>query len=413
MNTWMIRGAALAVAACLALPHAVDARSTASTVVQQVSPAWVAPNGLTGGGRALIEVLERADLDGFPNGPDIADRATALADARAIEDANKLLTAAWVDYVRTIERPVAGMEYADPEAKPVIQSEDQILSAAVRTSSLAAHVAKVSEINPVYADLRRAAIAELTLTGHKPDARVLDSLARARTVVPDGRAIIVDAASANLWMIDNGRIVGTMKVITGDVDNQTPMIASAIRQATANPYWNVPADFTRETIAPRIREQGIKYLTERDYEVYASNFVGAPAIDPAMVDWAKVETGEVKVRLRRGPGEWNSMGRVKFGFANSSDIYLHDTPDKNLFAKEDRNVSHGCIRLSDAPALAAWLGRPLSEAGSAPEQALALPAAVPIYITYMTAGVEHGRLALRDDVYGRDRSAGVRAAIGR
>lgn len=413
MIAWTIRGAALAAAACLALPQSADARSAAFTVSQQAAPAWVSPAGLTEGGRALVAILDHADLDGFANGPAIAKRAAALADAGAINDANVLLTAAWVDYVRTIERPVAGMEYADPAARPVIQSEDQILSAAARTPSLAAHVAKVSKINPVYADLRRAAIAEMTLTGRHPDARVIDSLARVRTMMPDGRAIIVDAASANLWMIDSGRIAGTMKVITGDVDNETPMIASVIRQATANPYWNVPADFTRETLAPRIREQGIKYLTDRDYEVFASNFVGGPTIDPATVDWAKVETGEVKVRLRRAPGEWNSMGRVKFGFANSGDIYLHDTPDKTLFAKEDRNLSHGCIRLSDAPALAAWLGRPLSEAGDAPEQALALPAAVPIYITYMTAGVEHGRLALRDDVYGRDRSVGVRAAIGR
>jgi murein L,D-transpeptidase YcbB/YkuD len=97
------------------------------------------------------------------------------------------------------------------------------------------------------------------------------------------------------------------------------------------------------------------------------------------------------------------MGRIKIGFPNGSDIYLHDTPNKALFAQEDRTLSHGCIRLEDAERLGRWLmGREPQAASSDPEQNVLLPAPVPIYVTYLTAHVDGGQLAFVDDIYGRD-----------
>jgi murein L,D-transpeptidase YcbB/YkuD len=97
------------------------------------------------------------------------------------------------------------------------------------------------------------------------------------------------------------------------------------------------------------------------------------------------------------------MGRVKFGFPNSYDIYLHDTPMKDLFAQDDRTISHGCIRLEDAERLADWmLGRDPQTVSNAPEQNVQLPTPVPIYITYLTAQVQDGQLTFVDDIYGRD-----------
>ena len=137
----------------------------------------------------------------------------------------------------------------------------------------------------------------------------------------------------------------------------------------------------------------------------------APAVDPATIDWAAVAAGSRTVKLRRKPGEWNSMGRMKFGFANASDIYLHDTPTKELFAGADRNLSNGCIRLADAPRLARWLLGREAVAGSAePEQHVALPTPVPIYITYLTAHATDGRIAFVDDVYGLDSNGSARVA---
>jgi murein L,D-transpeptidase YcbB/YkuD len=105
------------------------------------------------------------------------------------------------------------------------------------------------------------------------------------------------------------------------------------------------------------------------------------------------------------------MGRMKFGFANAADIYLHDTPSKDLFAQDDRNLSHGCIRLQDAEALGRWLlGRDPQAASKDPELNVPLPTPVPIYVTYLTAQVDGGQLSFVDDSYGRDAGRGVSVA---
>ena len=97
------------------------------------------------------------------------------------------------------------------------------------------------------------------------------------------------------------------------------------------------------------------------------------------------------------------MGHLKFGFPNASDIYLHDTPVKELFAQDDRDLSHGCIRLEDAERLGRWLmGREPETASKEPEQNVLLPTPVPIYVTYLTAQVNGGQLSFVDDIYGHD-----------
>jgi murein L,D-transpeptidase YcbB/YkuD len=103
---------------------------------------------------------------------------------------------------------------------------------------------------------------------------------------------------------------------------------------------------------------------------------------------------------------------VKFGFPNAYDIYLHDTPVKETFAQDDRDLSHGCIRLQDAEKLARWmLGRDPQSASNAPEDNVALPTPVPIYVTYLTAQAQNGELSYVDDIYGRDAAAMQVAAL--
>jgi murein L,D-transpeptidase YcbB/YkuD len=199
-----------------------------------------------------------------------------------------------------------------------------------------------------------------------------------------GRYVLVDAASARLFMVEDGEVVDTMKVIVGKPTTQTPTIASKIYYATLNPYWNVPSDLARTLIAPRVLEQGVRYLKEHNYQVLDGFGEDAQLISPAKVDWKAVAAGRATVRMRQLPGPANSMGRVKFGFPNNAGVYLHDTPKKELFASDERQLSNGCVRLEDAPRLARWLmGRDPSEFGSTPEENVLLPQAVPIYITYL------------------------------
>ena len=197
-----------------------------------------------------------------------------------------------------------------------------------------------------------------------------------------GRYVLVDAASARLFMVEDGRVVDSMKVVVGKPGSQTPTLKSTLLAATLNPYWNVPPDLAQKIIAPRVLEDGLSYLEERGYEV-VSGFAGDVSRIPAeSVDWQSVADGTTLVYVRQLPGPGNSMGEVKFTIHNGNGIFLHDTPNKDLFEKDRRYFSNGCVRLEDAARLARWLfgGEPRM-ASAAPEQHVPLPRPVPIVIT--------------------------------
>jgi L,D-transpeptidase YcbB len=201
-----------------------------------------------------------------------------------------------------------------------------------------------------------------------------------------GRFILVDAASAKLFMIEDGQIRDSMKVIVGKSGAATPEIESVIHFATLNPYWHVPPDMARRIIAPRVLKEGTSYLRNQGYEVISAFAVGAEVVKPESVDWRAVAAGKEKVYVRQLPGPRNSMGQLKFGFDNDDGIFLHDTPQKELFAESQRNLSGGCIRLEDARRLARWLMKeePANMAKD-PEQHVRLPQPVPIRIAYLNS----------------------------
>lgn len=177
-----------------------------------------------------------------------------------------------------------------------------------------------------------------------------------------------------------------MRVIVGKPASATPVMKSVLRSATLNPYWNVPTDLAQSIIAPRMVEQGSSYLRKNRYIVVSAFSSDAREIPADSIDWKAVAAGRAKVFVRQLPGRTNSMGQIKFGFAGSDGIFLHDTPNKTLFAETDRRLSNGCVRLEDAPRLARWLfGSDVAPPSTAPEQEVRLPAPVPIVITYANA----------------------------
>jgi murein L,D-transpeptidase YcbB/YkuD len=389
----------------------VDASTSAFYASRRGAPLWLRDGPDSPAARELISVLMRAPLDGFAAAPQLAQQAQALmarasaGDQAALASADQLLSSAWVRYVQTLQRPPAGMTYADPWVAPRPQSATNILLIAAAAPSLSAHVRTVSSVNPIYAELRDAAWAQLQSSGSAPDPRLLASLDRARDIPVHDRYVMVDTAGARLYMIDNGRIVDSMKVIVGKADpsTQTPMLASTIYYATLNPYWHVDGEMVRSLIAKNVLEQGLGYLKVHGYQVMPADVNNNSLLDPAKVDWHAVAEGREVVRVRQLPGPGNSMGRVKIGFPNGSDIYLHDTPNKEAFAQQDRDLSHGCIRLEDAERLARWLmGREPQTASREPEQNVQLATPVPIYVTYLTAQVRDGQLTYLNDIYGRD-----------
>jgi murein L,D-transpeptidase YcbB/YkuD len=215
---------------------------------------------------------------------------------------------------------------------------------------------------------------------------------------------IVDAGAARLSLWENGRMVDSMKVVVGKAETATPMMAAYIKFASVNPYWNVPPELVKNLIAPRVVAQGASYLTEREYEVSTDYGDDAKRLDPNSVDWQAVVDGRQEVRLRRLPSPANSMGMMKFMLPNYFGIYLHDSPEKDHFTKNELWISNGCVRVEDYKRFASWLFGGYVPKGKDPkvEEEVNLPKPVPVYMTYLTVQPTATGVQFLPDPYGRD-----------
>jgi murein L,D-transpeptidase YcbB/YkuD len=216
--------------------------------------------------------------------------------------------------------------------------------------------------------------------------------------------LLVDAGDARLSMWENGRKVDEMKVVVGKAETATPMMAAYIKYASVNPYWNVPPELVRSLIGPRIVAQGVSYLTDREYQVLTGYGDDAKTIDPHDVDWQAVVDGRQDVVLRRLPSPANSMGMMKFMLPNYFGIYLHDSPEKDHFTKNELWISNGCVRLEDYKRVARFLFNGEIPKGDDPkvEKEVDLPQPVPVYMTYLTAQPTANGIQFYPDPYGRD-----------
>jgi len=206
-----------------------------------------------------------------------------------------------------------------------------------------------------------------------------------------GRLIVVNIPEFELYMDSAKTILFQMDVVVGAEGHNTTMFSGNLNQIVFSPYWNVPPSIVKKEILPGIKRNK-NYLDEKDMEITG-------------------EEGGLPV-VRQLPGPKNSLGKVKFLFPNSYDIYLHDTPEKGLFKRSIRDLSHGCIRLSDPVKLANYLleNSPVwtpekqdSAMNSGVEQFVKLKNTVPVIITYYTAWVDDkGILHFADDIYGHD-----------
>ncbi len=216
--------------------------------------------------------------------------------------------------------------------------------------------------------------------------------------------VVVDSGDARLSMWENGRKVDEMKIVVGKPETATPMMAAYIKYASVNPYWNVPPELVRNLIGPRIVEQGTSYLKIREYQVLTDYSPDAQEIDPDTIDWQAVVDGRQDVRLRRLPSPANSMGMMKFMLPNYFGIYLHDSPEKEHFTKNELWISNGCVRVEDYKRLAAFLFDGSVPKGRDPkvEQEVDLPQPIPVYMTYLTVQPTTDGLQFMEDHYGRD-----------
>lgn len=388
-------------------------------------PLWMTRSGPRPEALRLAGEIARAEDHGLDpkryGSAELADAVETAASggASARARAELLLSRAYPAFVRDLRVPAAGgkgMTFVDEELAPRAPAARALLEAAAAAPDLGRHLDEMLAVNPLYSALsrgyarRRAASPRL---GAAEETIIRSNLDRARLIPAlPGRYVIVDAGSARLWMIDGGRVDGPMRVIVGKPHMQTPAMAGLIRYVTLNPWWNVPPDLARER-ARKVLKSGPGLLRRERMELLSDWSDQARTIPASKVDWPAVANGRTTLRMRQRPGGSNVMGAMKFMFPNRLGIYLHDFPDKSLFARDERRLSSGCVRLADAPRLARFLfgGSAPRPSGPAPEQRVDLPVPVPVYITYLTALPDPARgVAVRRDVYARDSRRASRRA---
>jgi murein L,D-transpeptidase YcbB/YkuD len=392
-------------------------------------PLWIRGNAIGPEAERALELLVTADHDGLDparyRAREVAkalDRAAESRNPKALARAEMLLSRSFALYLRDVRTPrQTGMVYVDKALAPTPLTMRGALEAAARAESLQRWVDELGWMHPIYAQLRQAMSEQdvsnrFRRASEGPDwageevrlIRLNMERARALPADPGRRYLLVDAAAARLFMYEDGRVVDSMKVIVGKETEQTPMMAGLIRFAMTNPFWNIPPDLVRLRVAPGYLKGGAKFMRAKGYQVTSDWSDDAKVVPPTKVDWKAVASGAKELPVRQLPGRDNAMGRMKFMFPNDLGIYLHDTPDKKLFAAADRRFSSGCVRVEDAPRLASWLfGKPLVVKAGGTEKRVDLPEPVPVFITYLTAAPQGQTIAFREDSYGRDRETGL------
>lgn len=227
------------------------------------------------------------------------------------------------------------------------------------------------------------------------------------------RRLWVNSAGAFAQLIDNGDVQIQLRAIAGRPYRATPSLLSSIESLVVNPAWGVPHRIAVQDLLP-LQKKNKHFFAQKNIRVFSNSEGRSIEVDSSNIDWSAVNTKNFSYRLRQDPGELNSMGRIKFVFANDFNVFLHDTPNKVLFELPNRNFSSGCVRIEDPFKLANAVFaddaqnleklQQLSQPGNFRSQSLTLERPLPIYLVYMTAWHdEQGLLHFTADHYGRDR----------
>ena len=227
---------------------------------------------------------------------------------------------------------------------------------------------------------------------------------------------LVNIANFELHFIEHGQVMRIHKVVVGKPFRMTPVFASTMQYIVLNPTWTVPPTILREDLIPEIRKN-ILALNQKNIRVYDQKGI---YLNPDSVDWSDKQV--YTYIYRQGPGMGNALGQVKFMFPNPFNVYLHDTPNKELFQRMERAFSSGCIRvqkpfeltqylLRDQPEYSSQEIRRIVESGVT--QTVMLKNRPEVFLLYLTAWVDDtGELNFRRDTYERDRKI-IEALVAR
>ncbi len=226
------------------------------------------------------------------------------------------------------------------------------------------------------------------------------------------RHVIINIPAFRLYFEEDGKLIQTMRVITGKPNHPTPIFSDTVEYIVLNPYWNIPKSIIQKEMIPKLMRNP-NAMAKKGIEIHAGWGKDAQKISGGSVDWSKWRYSKtMPFRFAQVPGTKNALGKVKFLFPNKFSVYMHDTPTKYLFKRNRRAFSHGCIRLQKPRALLHTFSTFNDNLDFDDAQKILegkkktyvnLKQKVPIDVVYLTAWVDYdGVLQFRDDVYHYD-----------
>jgi murein L,D-transpeptidase YcbB/YkuD len=261
-------------------------------------------------------------------------------------------------------------------------------------------------------ELNSKTLERLNLSPYFMAQRIALNMKRWRYLPKDmgDKYILVNMANFRLDFVNQGESEMNMKVIIGREQRRTPVLAETISTVVLAPLWNVPHRIAIRDILPAAKRDET-YLSRHNFKIYAGWQTPAVEVPQQDIDWSGFKSRVNTYRFVQSSGKKNSLGNVKFVFPNDKSIYLHDTNHKELFNREMRALSSGCIRVEKPLELAHALLKGQNWNPSLIEDTINnfqvrpihLKNPVPVYLMYWTTWVdEGGQLQIRDDVYKRD-----------
>ncbi len=218
----------------------------------------------------------------------------------------------------------------------------------------------------------------------------------------ESRRVFINQASFMAQYFENDEEKLAMRVVVGKPSNQTSFFYDEIERVEFHPYWGVPSSILVNEMLPRLRRDP-GYLDRAGYEVVDAKGKRVPS---SSVNWGAYGS-KIPFGVRQTPGEANALGELKILFPNKHAIYMHDTPSRDLFKRDTRAFSHGCVRLERprdmAAAVLGWNGDQVAAALKKGHSGVAVPERIPVYLTYFTAWPEtSGAIGYHADIYKRD-----------
>jgi murein L,D-transpeptidase YcbB/YkuD len=416
---------------------------TAFYAARANEPVWAGAQGLNPAAQRIAAEIGRADEWGL-DASDFALPAALSTDAPATDliEAELKLAVAILTYARHARggrMNPSDLSLSIDRTPPLIEPK-RVLDEITASAEPDAYLRKLHPQHPEFERLRQlylalraapapapepAAAEEPAGKGGKSKAKAKSAKAAEPATPPVRRVLLnmeqwrwmpeslgdmyvwVNIPEFTLRVVRNGEVIHTERVITGKPENQTPIFSDEMETVVFHPSWGVPNSIKVKELLPGLL-RGHDTLTRNGLR---AEYRGQP-VDPESVDWAEVDIRNLHVY--QPPGAANALGVVKFVFPNRHDVYMHDTPTKNLFNAEMRAFSHGCMRVRNPMRLAeivmahsdGWnADRVAQQVKRGPQNNnVELKTHIPVHITYFTVSVDDaGKPQYFRDIYGHER----------